>query len=467
MTFKHVKAVGNKYYLYEVTSIWDPEKKSPRQKRKYLGCCDAEGNLIPSSRSLHAPNVSKTIGTIWLINEVASNLHIRDKVRKIAGDEIADVVMAYAYQNSVRPVTFDRFSAVAEESVISDLFGPDFKMPDRSPDDIRNIRSSFTYAMCGESTGIVAYVSDGCWSMYSSDGALLGCGSIRFDFGVYDIMDLATRNVPFASGCTFVLDESVYSKKFVTALYQNGIEFIMSVPPTRKSFKAIVNECAGSMHDVNRLLSIGETRREVGSADVRAIAVSDELRSRKEFADFEDTLESIQIAIEGMSWSKGLRGVLRDCYGDIIDCLEIKKGPNGTVETDIDGRVLLDMTFHLGRSVLVTNSNRSAEDIYEIHKNSYKLPTDQDCVESDLNSLSRMIASILRNDIIKRMDSSESFKDMDYDDVINELSKLKVSRFGNEWVLNDVSEKQKEILNALSIPVPTNESVRAMMNAYQ
>src|ERR671925_164541 len=29
--------IGNHTYLYEVESYWDPEKKQPRQRRKYLG----------------------------------------------------------------------------------------------------------------------------------------------------------------------------------------------------------------------------------------------------------------------------------------------------------------------------------------------------------------------------------------------------------------------------------------------
>lgn len=37
---------GMRYYLYEVTAEWDPEKKRSRQKRRYLGPCDGEGNLI-------------------------------------------------------------------------------------------------------------------------------------------------------------------------------------------------------------------------------------------------------------------------------------------------------------------------------------------------------------------------------------------------------------------------------------
>lgn len=465
MTFKHVKAVGNKYYLYEVTSIWDPEKKSPRQKRKYLGCCDAEGNLIPSSRGFHAPNVSKTFGTIWLINEVVNNLHIRDKIRNITGDEIADVLMASVYQNAIRPVPFERLPDVADESVISDLFGSELRMPERSAEDIRSIRSSFIYSMCKESVGTVAFITEGYWVMYSPDsGALLGCGSINLDFDVQDIMGLATKHVPFASGCVFVFDEEAYSKKFVTALYQNGIEFIIPVPSDRKSYRSVIADCLGSMRSITDSVFGGEIRKEVGDADVRAISIYNEVLHDRACDDFKDSLSSLQTTIEGMNWSKGLRGVLRDCYGDVVNCLDIRKGPNGSVEASIMQQAVIDMTDYMGRSVLVTDSSRPLEDVYSMYRGSYgTFPRKQDCVETDFQSMSGMIASMIRNDVIRRMRSSELSKKMDYDDVINELSKLKVSRFGSEWVLNDITDRQMEILDSLGIPVPTNESVRSMI----
>ena len=41
---------GERYYLYEVTAEWDPVKKNAKQKRRYLGPCDKDGNLIVELR---------------------------------------------------------------------------------------------------------------------------------------------------------------------------------------------------------------------------------------------------------------------------------------------------------------------------------------------------------------------------------------------------------------------------------
>ena len=36
MSYTIEQKIGNHTYLYEVESYWDPEKKQPRQRRKYL-----------------------------------------------------------------------------------------------------------------------------------------------------------------------------------------------------------------------------------------------------------------------------------------------------------------------------------------------------------------------------------------------------------------------------------------------
>jgi len=39
--------IGNRVYAYEVEAYWDKDKKSPRQRRRYLGRVDEHGNIIP------------------------------------------------------------------------------------------------------------------------------------------------------------------------------------------------------------------------------------------------------------------------------------------------------------------------------------------------------------------------------------------------------------------------------------
>jgi len=46
MSYIRYKEFGNRRYAYEVTAYWDPEKKKPRQKVRYIGIVDDNGEIL-------------------------------------------------------------------------------------------------------------------------------------------------------------------------------------------------------------------------------------------------------------------------------------------------------------------------------------------------------------------------------------------------------------------------------------
>lgn len=46
MSFVRYKTLKGKKYAYEITAYWDAEEKKSKQKSKYLGIVDAEGNIV-------------------------------------------------------------------------------------------------------------------------------------------------------------------------------------------------------------------------------------------------------------------------------------------------------------------------------------------------------------------------------------------------------------------------------------
>ena len=46
MSFIRYKTLKGKKYAYEITAYWDAETKKSKQKSKYLGIVDAEGNIV-------------------------------------------------------------------------------------------------------------------------------------------------------------------------------------------------------------------------------------------------------------------------------------------------------------------------------------------------------------------------------------------------------------------------------------
>jgi len=75
----------------------------------------------------------------------------------------------------------------------------------------------------------------------------------------------------------------------------------------------------------------------------------------------------------------------------------------------------------------------------------------------------QFVSLILRSELLRRVSQSGLKGKVWYPDVINELSKLKVSRMGSKLVLNEVTRKQRDLFASLKVDVPTTESVRSLV----
>ena len=59
-----VKHTGSGYYLYQVTSVWDSEKKKRRKISKYIGRVNEDGEIIENRRTVHEYGNSRLLYTI-------------------------------------------------------------------------------------------------------------------------------------------------------------------------------------------------------------------------------------------------------------------------------------------------------------------------------------------------------------------------------------------------------------------
>lgn len=73
MSYIIEKPVGKSVYLYEVTSVWDPQKKQPRQQRTYLGKKDPDTGQPVRVRSLR-PRLAKDYGNVYLLRTLAQRI---------------------------------------------------------------------------------------------------------------------------------------------------------------------------------------------------------------------------------------------------------------------------------------------------------------------------------------------------------------------------------------------------------
>ncbi|CAD7771330.1 hypothetical protein FHEFKHOI_01234 [Candidatus Methanoperedenaceae archaeon GB50] len=83
MSFIRYKKFGNKEYAYEVTSYWDPEKKKPRQKTKYLGVVvDKEKKIFKKKSRERKEKLILDFGDTYFLNQFINRVTFFENLKK-------------------------------------------------------------------------------------------------------------------------------------------------------------------------------------------------------------------------------------------------------------------------------------------------------------------------------------------------------------------------------------------------
>ena len=97
-----VEKRGEQYYLYRLTPYWDPEKKQGRQKKEYLGPCDADGNLVEARRRTlppapaERPYRSAIVGPYDFLFRLSERIGLRERLSETFGKENAVQILSMA-----------------------------------------------------------------------------------------------------------------------------------------------------------------------------------------------------------------------------------------------------------------------------------------------------------------------------------------------------------------------------------
>lgn len=105
MTYKRVKPQGDRFYLCEYETYWDPAMRRARQRfLRYLGPCDKDGNLLakPMSRVDHVHSTFP-VGALALFYSAAQDLKVSKMIREAlsAGTPTASLVLSLALNQLV------------------------------------------------------------------------------------------------------------------------------------------------------------------------------------------------------------------------------------------------------------------------------------------------------------------------------------------------------------------------------
>ncbi len=83
--------IGKNIYIYEVTSYWDTQNKTTKQKRRYIGKLTDTGEIITPKKSVY-PLFAKHFGATYLFEELSKKIGLYDLLDKIFHDKVEDIL---------------------------------------------------------------------------------------------------------------------------------------------------------------------------------------------------------------------------------------------------------------------------------------------------------------------------------------------------------------------------------------
>ena len=516
MTYDHIKTVGNKHYLYRITGVWDPEKKNSKQVREYVGPCDADGNLV-ESRKRDSVTVSKTFGPYWLLQKLSDGIGLESTLRECFDDDTAEDVSTLAMLRCVRPVPLRQIDDQMQESIFSEYRSNDgmgsrdlSRLLTGINEDGRNRFFSLRYdgkgavifdlsafgtesakmsrAEYGDDYKKIRMPQVSMGMVHSIDSGLPFCYRL-YNGSISDVKTLENMALFVSSlGCDnvhFVMDRGFFSESNLTRLLDDGMGFTTPVPCGRKIFKSIVSESVKNTNSLNTSVFNGgiiryfETTARIGDRDVRAFSFLDETRRLDGITTLYSRMDSFETALKDAEWTKGIHRNLRKQFGtDILRFFELSDD-DGKIRFERKRNAITAKENACGRMVILTTSDGTWDSVLSMYRQRNDVEGDFRMLKSDLDGgvkylqtdgaadgliFVQFVSLMLRCELMNRIRSNKDLnRKVWYPDVMNELSKLKASKMGDRWILNEVSKKQRLLLRDLGVDVPTTEDLKTLV----
>jgi transposase len=176
-------------------------------------------------------------------------------------------------------------------------------------------------------------------------------------------------------------------------------------------------------------------------------------------------LEAIENMYNGQAWHAGISQELSSWAGRLDTCLEAVE-VNGKVEVRRKRNAIAQMTNRCGKMILLTSRNVSWKEALMTYRQRDEAEQDFGQLKDDIEimpmgvgkmSTLRGLAFILflslqlRSLLLQRARKAKLLGKMWIEELLRILGMLKVTRIGQEWRLNEVTKKQRELCSALGV----------------
>lgn len=513
MSYTVVQKINNNYYLYEVTAVWDPEKKNSRQKRKYIGKCDADGNLI-AAKSDSAPKV-KILGKPYLMYQVAMGMGLREKLEGAYGED-GDILLMTGIHRSTRTGLPRHSVAIMSESLLPQMVGVDPNIMLRDTSGVISLMER-----CGDGTqALFERMDKGNAAMVYELESLMKVMPLNlnardpeqgitsfppmkiflaiseqpngaFYFSVKraisdrlellrsveaSIMDLGVRDI------TFFLNRDQINEKRMEGLANSGIKFLKYLPVESGYGAKLLAESEEDLVRSSRTVLFGDNlygilEKDIVLGDIRCreIILRDEMSRVSQMNTFLRSLADYEARMA--KTRKDAKG--SDAYMDNFDLDDVSKlfveGPDGKMVRDTDRIGTKIRSF--GTTLIITNSDDPWDVLYGKYLRQDRFKNETDTFRNELQDGSKIMHSL--NSAIKtflneflaiairtRLSEMLGLNPANYVDALKAVSNIFAVNYDGKWHVSEITPEQRAVFDKLGIPVPTDEFVEECVESY-
>lgn len=508
MSYNIVQKIRNNYYLYEVTSEWDPKTKRSRQKRKYIGKCDEKGNLSSSESD---EVVSKEMGEYYLLFHVCMESGLWKALCDAYGTESAKILFSYSCIRCTRCCPPTQSSYAVRNSTMPDYFGIPLDSRLLTLEGYFNILNSsynsrndfFRSLRSGDS--VMVFNSDVlCEPIHFY--RLYGNKS-RFNFNefprksLFSAVDLENK-YPFYFRLAKYRGVDRASLNAVNeelrAMGVKEVTFNLRIPSCEEhdipkylssNFNTVLTLSADSpfarkimeehFHDVyyDTVLVHGSLYRYVKTSYNFFVTGCDlyivqDSKAHEDMANsFYNSLDRWEKEISSMKWRYDLEDVLLEMMDNpgMLEMFVLSEGIDGNVHVERNRERIALQDFLFGRQLVVANFPIEPKDFLESYIYSDRLDQDMSIFRTDLQggatlfpSNEAAVASImgdyishfLKLQVMGKLYGSELGNEMNYLDVFSTVSPIKGYWVNGKYGVSKISSEQEKLFKAFGAEIP-------------
>lgn len=512
MSYRINQRIGKHVYVYEAESYWDPEKKQPRQKRKYIGKKDPVTGEVSTPRKGFTPRMARDYGHIYLLCHMARRIGLPE-VLKDAFPEVSEELLFLSLYQVLEAKPLYLCKPWAEMTHLEEPLVLSSQRISRLLEEIgtrEDLRDNFFHSWIERQGDIHAIIFDITslssysrlieyleWG-YNRDrdklpqinlGLILGQPSqLPIAYRIYpgSISDVTTlSNILIllddlgVRDFTFILDRGFYSAANIKDMAEEEIRFVL---PLSFSTKIATQLISRHHRDLQSPLNgfyykkrpMFHVKREIAISDVSLYAhlFHDEKRKADEMEHLMRQVVEIEGRVEGKEfWKKeAVEEYMEQSFRGSSRLFELT-GEAPRFELKRKPKSISRLMNRMGKTVLLTNDPvLGREDILNLYRRKDALEKMFDVIKNELESGRLRVSSkeamegrifltflslILYSEVSRVMKEKDLYKTYTLSEVFFELKKLRIVTLTNgKNYLTEVSKKQRNLFEKFEIPIP-------------